>query len=328
MIHVNNLTKRYGNFKAVDNISFNLRKGEILGFLGPNGAGKTTSMRIITGYLSATMGNVTVAGHDIFLQPLAVKRNIGYLPETPPVYRDMRVGDYLNFCGKIKGLNGYRDRKRRLSFVVERCGLGEVRNVHIQKLSKGYRQRVGLAQALIHNPPVLILDEPTAGLDPHQIIGVRELIRQLAGDHSILLSTHILPEANLTCDRVLIIDRGKILAEDTTERLTGELTGHDMIRLTVSGAPEDIRQSIGKLEGVAKVDEQKVPGAGKRGHRQFDVGYELGQDRRGELSRAVIESGAELLELRTQSLSLEEIFIKITTRTPEETVSSTNQEGR
>ncbi len=328
MIQVNNLTKRYGNFKAVDDISFNLRKGEILGFLGPNGAGKTTSMRIITGYLSATRGNVTVAGHDIFLQPLAVKRQIGYLPETPPVYRDMRVSDYLDFCGKIKGLNGYRDRKRRLNFVVERCGLGEVRNVHIHKLSKGYRQRVGLAQALIHNPPVLILDEPTAGLDPHQIIGVRELIRQLSGDHSILLSTHILPEANLTCDRVLIIDRGKILAEDTTEQLTGDLTGQNTIRLIVSGAPEDFKQRISGLQGVVKVQEQKKSVVGKEGLRHFDIGYELGKDRRGELSRAVVQSGAELLELRPHSLSLEEIFIKITTRTPEEADSRIDQEGR
>ncbi len=328
MIHVNNLTKRYGNFRAVDNISFNLRKGEILGFLGPNGAGKTTTMRIITGYLSATLGNVTVAGNDIFQRPLAVKRNIGYLPETPPLYRDMRVSDYLNFCGKIKGLSGYRDRKRRLGYVVERCGLEEVRDVHIHKLSKGYRQRVGLAQALIHNPPVLVLDEPTAGLDPHQIIGVRDLIRQLSGDHSILLSTHILPEASLTCDRVLIIDRGRILAEDTTERLTGELTGHDMIRLTVSTAPDDIRRRIGALEGVVKVDEHKAPGMGKDGLRQFDISCELGRDRRGELSRAVVGSGAELLELRTQSLSLEEIFIKITTRAPEEADSRIDQEGR
>jgi ABC-2 type transport system ATP-binding protein len=325
LIQVNNLTKRYGNFKAVDNISFNLRKGEILGFLGPNGAGKTTSMRIITGYLSATEGNVTVAGHDIFEQPLAVKQNIGYLPETPPVYREMRVRDYLNFCGKIKGLNGYRERKHRLNYVIERCGLGEVHNVHIQKLSKGYRQRVGLAQALVHNPPVLILDEPTAGLDPHQIIGVRELIRQLAGEHSILLSTHILPEANLTCDRVLIIDRGQILAEDTTERLTGKLTGHDVIRVMLRGAPQDIDARLKALPGVLKLDEQKLPG-GKT--RQFDIGFETGKDNRGQLARAVVESGAELLELRPQSMTLEEIFIKITTRTPDEIAAGQHQEGR
>lgn len=325
MIKVNNLSKRYGNFKAVDDISFHLRKGEILGFLGPNGAGKTTTMRIITGYLSATVGNVTVAGHDIFEQPLAVKKNIGYLPETPPVYREMRVRDYLNFGGKIKGLNGYRERKHRLQYVIERCGLEEVHNVHIHKLSKGYRQRVGLAQALIHNPPVLILDEPTAGLDPHQIIGVRELIRQLAGEHSILLSTHILPEANLTCDRVLIIDRGQILAEDTTERLTGKLTGHDMIRLMLRGAPSDIDSRLRKVPGVVKLDEQKLPG-GKA--RQFDVGFESGKDNRGQLAQAVVESGAELLELRPQSMSLEEIFIKITTRTPDEIAAGQKQEGR
>ncbi|MBW7995292.1 MAG: ATP-binding cassette domain-containing protein [Candidatus Glassbacteria bacterium] len=327
MIQVSNLTKRYGNFKAVDNISFKLRKGEILGFLGPNGAGKTTTMRIITGYLSANAGEVSVAGHDIFTSPLAVKRNIGYLPETPPVYRDMRVRDYLNFCGKIKGLSGYRDRKRRLNYVLERCGLEEVHNVHIHKLSKGYRQRVGLAQALIHNPPVLILDEPTAGLDPHQIIGVRELIRQLAGEHSILLSTHILPEASLTCDRVLIIDRGLLLAEDTTERLTGKLTGHDVVRVLLKGAPAEIRDRLGAVEGVVKVDEQQVPGGRKDGLRQFDVSCKLGNDRRGELARAVVESGAQLLELRPESMTLEEIFIKITTRTPDELAARSQQEG-
>jgi len=314
LIQVSNLSKRYGNFTAVDDISFNLRKGEILGFLGPNGAGKTTTMRIIAGYLSATQGNVKVSGYDIFDQPQKVKSNIGYLPELPPLYHDMRVRDYINFCGKIKGLKRGRERSKRLRYVIERCSLEEVQNLHIHKLSKGYRQRVGLAQALIHNPPILILDEPSAGLDPHQIIGVRQLIRQLAGEHSILLSTHILPEASLTCDRVLIIGRGKILAEDTTEKLTGKLKGSDTVRVFLRGGPEDLLQRIKSLAGVLEVREQKSEGRSKDQLRQFDISYELGKDRRGELSRALVETGAELLELRPQAMTLEEIFIKITSK--------------
>ena len=316
MIQVDNLSKRYGNFMAVDNISFNLKKGEILGFLGPNGAGKTTTMRIISGYLSATQGSVKISGYDVFDHPQEVKRNIGYLPELPPLYREMRVRDYLNFCGKIKGLSSGRERRKRLRYVIDRCSLGEVQNLHIHKLSKGYRQRVGLAQALIHNPPILIMDEPSAGLDPHQIIGVRQFIRQLAGKHSILLSTHILPEASLTCDRVLIIDRGKILAEDTTEKLTGRLKGSDMIRVLLRGGPEDIFQRIKALPGVLQVSELKGERGKKHEPRMFDISYELGKDRRGELARALVETGAELLELRPQAMSLEEIFIKITSKEP------------
>jgi len=314
LIQVDNLSKRYGNFMAVDNISFNLRKGEILGFLGPNGAGKTTTMRIITGFLSATQGTVKVSGYDIFDHPQKVKRNIGYLPELPPLYQEMRVKDYLNFCGRIKGLNSGRERRKRLRYVIERCSLEEVRNIHVHKLSKGYRQRVGLAQALIHNPPILIMDEPSAGLDPHQIIGIRQFIRQLAGEHSILLSTHILPEASLTCDRVLIIDRGKILAEDTTERLTGRLKGGDTIRVLLRGGPKDIVQRIKALPGVLQVAEPKSEGRKREEPREFEITYEPGKDRRGELARALVETGAELLELRPRAMTLEEIFIKITSK--------------
>ncbi len=314
MIQVDNLSKRYGNFMAVDNISFNLRKGEILGFLGPNGAGKTTTMRIIAGYLSATRGTAKVSGYDIYDHPQEVKRNIGYLPEFPPLYREMRVRNYLNFCGRIKGLKSGRVRRKRLQYVIEHCSLGEVQNLHIHKLSRGYRQRVGLAQALIHNPPILILDEPSAGLDPHQIIGVRQFIRQLAGEQSILLSTHILPEASLTCDRVLIIDRGKILAGDTTEKLTGKLKGCDMVRVLLHGGPEDIFQRIKAFPGVLEVSEQKSPDRKKDDPRLFEISYKLGKNRRGELARALLETGAELLELRPKAMTLEEIFIKITSK--------------
>lgn len=314
MIKVENLTKRYGNFCAVDNISFNLKKGEILGFLGPNGAGKTTTMRIITGFLSLSEGKVEVAGHDIFERPLQAKSNIGYLPELPPLYKEMRVTDYLDFCGVIKGLKNGRERRKRLDYVVERCSLGEVRFLHMHKLSKGYRQRVGLAQALIHKPPVLILDEPTSGLDPHQIIGVRQLIRQLAGEHSILLSTHILPEAGLTCDRVLIINRGRILAEDTTERLTGDLRGSENLSLTWRGGPRELSERLAGLPGVIKAAEVQATGKQGSPDRRMDIEFELGSDRRGELARAVVDSGAELLELRVNTMSLEEIFIKITSQ--------------
>jgi len=313
LIKVENLTKRYGNFHAVRDISFHLKKGEILGFLGPNGAGKTTTMRIITGFLSRSEGKVEVAGHDIFEQPLAAKRNIGYLPELPPLYKEMRVQDYLDFCGVIKGLKSARERKRRLEFVLERCSLGEVRSVHMHKLSKGYRQRVGLAQALIHNPPILILDEPTSGLDPHQIIEVRQLIRQISGDHSILLSTHILPEASLTCDRVLIINRGRILAEDTTERLTGRLKDSENLSLTWRGGPADLPQRLDALPGRIKVGEPQAEREDSRVKR-LELEFELKQDHRGEIARAVVESGAELLELRANTMSLEEIFIRITSQ--------------
>ena len=314
MIQVSNLSKRYGSFLAVDEISFNLKKGEILGFLGPNGAGKTTVMRIITGFLSATNGEVKVAGYDVFTHPLEVKRQIGYLPELPPLYREMRVREYLKFCGRIKGLRRAREIKQRLEYVIEGCALKEVQNLHIHKLSKGYRQRVGLAQALIHNPPILILDEPSAGLDPHQIIGVRRMIRQLAGAHSILLSTHILPEASLTCDRVLIIDRGKILAEDSTERLTGKLKGSERLRLACRGAPKDLPKTLAGLPGIIKVDPQPAGSGGGDGVLLLDIECKLGVDSRGRLARTVVEAGAELLELRAQAMTLEEIFIQITSR--------------
>ena len=301
MIQVSNLSKRYGNFLAVDKISFNLKKGEILGFLGPNGAGKTTVMRIITGFLSATGGEVKVAGYDVFTHPLEVKRQIGYLPELPPLYREMRVREYLKFCGRIKGLKRTREIKQRLDYVLEGCALKEVQNLHIHKLSKGYRQRVGLAQALIHNPPILVLDEPSAGLDPHQIIEVRRMIRQL-------------PEASITCDRVLIINRGKILAEDSTERLTGKIKDSERLRLACRGAPKDLPKTLAGLPGIIKVDSQPADSGTGHGVLLLDVEYKLRDDSRGRLARAVVEAGAELLELRAQTMTLEEIFIKITSR--------------
>jgi len=221
MIDVENLTKRYGDFTAIKDLSFRVGKGEIVGFLGPNGAGKTTTMRILTGFLPATSGMVTVSGFDIFSDPMNVKKRVGYLPEHPPVYTEMPVDGYLRYVAKIKGVPR-KKREGALDYVVERCGLSDVRRQIIGKLSKGYKQRVGLAQAMIHDPEVLILDEPTIGLDPKQIIEIRGLIKSLAGNHTIILSTHILPEVTMVCQRVLIIDRGRIVADDTLENLTAQ----------------------------------------------------------------------------------------------------------
>src|SRR5437867_4889398 len=234
MIEVENLTKRYGRTTAVDGISFRVQKGEILGFLGPNGAGKTTTMRILTCYLPATEGTARVAGFDVFQAPLEVKRRVGYIPETPPLYPDMEVVDFLGFCAKIKGVAA-TDRRGKIDDVIGKTRVGDVRDPLIGKLSKGYRQRVGLAQAILNNPDVLILDEPTAGLDPKQIIETRELIKGLGGEHTIVLSTHILPEVQLTCGRVVIINKGKVVAEDTPENLTRRLRGAGALRVDVRG---------------------------------------------------------------------------------------------
>jgi ABC-2 type transport system ATP-binding protein len=237
MIEVESLTKRYGDFTAIKNVSFRVNKGEIVGFLGPNGAGKTTTMRIITGFLPATEGNVSVSGHDVFKDGMKAKKKIGYLPEHPPLYTDMGVEEYLRFVAKIKGVQRSQ-RANAIGRVIEKCGLRDVRNVIINKLSKGYKQRVGLAQAMVHDPEVLILDEPTIGLDPKQIIEIRQLIRSLAGDHTIILSTHILPEVTMVCQRVLIIDQGRIVADDSLEKLT---TAMSLENVFVKLTTEDVQ---------------------------------------------------------------------------------------
>ena len=233
MIEVQHLTKRYGPFTAVDDVSFKVEKGEILGFLGPNGAGKTTTMRVLTGYMPATDGKALVAGYDVFDQPIEAKRRTGYLPETPPLYPDMTVRDYLTFVARIKGVPR-QERKARVETVMERTRVADMAKRHCGKLSKGYKQRVGLAQAMIHKPDVLILDEPTAGLDPKQIIETRQLIKELAGDHTIILSTHILPEVSQTCQRVVIINKGRVVAVDTPENLTSRLRGSETMYVPVS----------------------------------------------------------------------------------------------
>jgi ABC-2 type transport system ATP-binding protein len=307
VIEVQHLTKRYGPVTAVQDISFRVERGEIFGFLGPNGAGKTTTMRILTGYMPATEGKAIVAGFDVFNQPIDAKRRTGYLPETPPLYPDMTVAEYLMFVAKIKGVPS-NERKQRMQAVMDRTRVSDMANRQCGKLSKGYKQRVGLAQALIHNPDVLILDEPTAGLDPKQIIETRQLIKQLAGDHTIILSTHILPEVAQTCQRVGIINKGKIVAVDSPENLTTRLSGSSTIYVQVDSSGTDASGALAKVSGVMRVAELDR-------HGSF-VGYELESERgpaiRRDLARTVVTSGWGLLELRPTRLSLEDVFLSLT----------------
>src|SRR5262244_41519 len=252
MIAVKELTKRYARNTAVDHISFEVQKGQIVGFLGPNGAGKTTTMRMLTCFLPPTSGSATVAGFDVLEAPMEVKRRIGYLPETPPLYDEMRTADYLAFVAKLKGLRG-SELVKRVDYVLDRCAVADVRDKVLNKLSKGYRQRVGLAQAIIHNPDVLILDEPTAGLDPKQIIETRQLIKELAGTHTIILSTHILPEVSQTCERVVIINKGRMVAVDTPGNLTAKLRGAETMYVQVDAQGQDASPMLRGLPGVTHV---------------------------------------------------------------------------
>jgi ABC-2 type transport system ATP-binding protein len=311
VIEVQHLTKRYGRVTAVNDVSFRVERGEILGFLGPNGAGKTTTMRILTGYMPATDGKAIVAGFDVFDQPVEAKRRTGYLPETPPLYPDMSVMEYLTFVAKIKGVAS-AERSGRVKAVMERTRIADMANRQCGKLSKGYKQRVGLAQALIHNPDVLILDEPTAGLDPKQIIETRELIKELAGNHTIILSTHILPEVAQTCQRVVIINKGHVVAVDTPDNLTARLRGSETMYLQVDVAGADATAATGTLSRVAGVT--RVAEADRRdGLMGFEVASEAGRDVRRDLAKAVIASGWGLLELRPMRMSLEEVFLSLTT---------------
>ena len=308
MIEVQHLTKRYGPFTAVDDVSFRVEPGEILGFLGPNGAGKTTTMRVLTGYMPPTEGKAIVAGYDVMEQPIDAKRRTGYLPETPPLYPDMTVRDYLTFVAKIKGVPR-TGRTARIQTVMERTRVADMANRHCAKLSKGYRQRVGLAQAIIHNPEVLILDEPTAGLDPKQIIETRQLIKELAGDHTIILSTHILPEVSQTCQRVVIINKGRVVAVDTPDNLTSRLRGSETMYVQVDAMGADAQAALAALPGVTRV----APADTRGDINAFEVNSETGRDIRRELAAAIVTRGWGLLELRPLRLSLEEIFLHLTT---------------
>ena len=308
MIEVQHLSKRYGRVTAVDDVSFTVERGEILGFLGPNGAGKTTTMRIITGYMPASEGRAIVAGFDVFDQPIDAKRRTGYLPETPPLYPEMTVREYLDFVARIKGVPG-AERKARVDQVMDRTRVTDMARRHCGKLSKGYRQRVGLAQAMIHNPEVLVLDEPTAGLDPKQINETRDLIRSLAGDHTIVLSTHILPEVSQTCQRVVIINKGRVVAIDTPDNLTAQLRGSSGLYVQVDSSGADAAQTLARVPGVVKVTAVDRHGT--------SVGYEIDtageRDVRRDLAREIVGSGLGLLELRPMRISLEDIFLQLTT---------------
>jgi len=312
MINVNELTKKYARTTAVDHISFNVEKGQIVGFLGPNGAGKTTTMRMLTCFLPPTAGNATVAGFDVLEQPMEVKRRIGYLPETPPLYPEMRTAEYLAFVGKIKGLRG-PDLAKRVDYVLDRCAIADVRDKVLGKLSKGYRQRVGLAQAIIHNPDVLILDEPTSGLDPRQINETRDLIKSLAGDHTIILSTHILPEVEQTCQQVIIISKGKLVATDSVHNLQNRARGAGSVLVEVaprSGSlnAATVQQRLEKVPGVSRVVLKQT----RENGATFEVDGQSDRVIRGDLARAVVESGWDLNELRASAMSLEAIFLQLT----------------
>ena len=309
MIKVEGVSKRYPGHTAVDNISFEVEKGQVVGFLGPNGAGKTTTMRILTCFMPPSSGTASVAGFDVMDQSMEVKRRIGYLPETPPLYPEMEVAEYLTFVGKLKGMGGNSLRKR-VDEVAEKCNVADVRNKLVSKLSKGYKQRVGLAQAIIHNPEVLILDEPTSGLDPKQILETRDLIKGLAGDHTIILSTHILPEVEQICERVVIISRGKVVATDSMENLTNRMRGSEVIGLTVEGQPESgvVQEKLERVAGVSRV----ILKLAQDSSCAFEIESLQGRNIRADLARAVVESGWNLTELRPVSMSLEEVFLQLT----------------
>jgi gliding motility-associated transport system ATP-binding protein len=312
MITVTDLTKRYARTTAVDHISFSVSKGDIVGFLGPNGAGKTTTMRMLTCFFPPTDGKATVAGFDVFEQSMEVRRRIGYLPETPPLYLEMETIEYLRFVGRLKGLSG-AELEKRVAFVLERCNIGDVKDKLLSKLSKGYRQRVGLAQAIIHNPDVLILDEPTAGLDPKQINETRDLIKSLAGDHTIILSTHILPEVEQTCESVLIINKGKLVATDSVHNLQARARGAETMLVNVGVRSGElpisaVRERLAAIPGVSNstLKEEFPSGA------VFELESNKGQLVRGDLARAIVQAGWDLNELRPAAMSLETIFLQLT----------------
>ncbi|HLK48137.1 MAG TPA: ATP-binding cassette domain-containing protein [Bryobacteraceae bacterium] len=312
MIKVEGLTKRYARTVAVDNISFEVEKGQIVGFLGPNGAGKTTTMRVLTCFLPPSAGSASVAGFDVLEHPMEVKKRIGYLPETPPVYPEMEVVEYLKFVARLKGIAS-QAVNGRVDEVMNRCAIADVRSKLIGKLSKGYRQRVGLAQAIIHNPDVLILDEPTSGLDPKQIIETRELIRSLAGDHTIILSTHILSEVEHSCERVIIISQGKLVAIDSVANLTNRLRGSEAVALELEASggrpnPTEVQQRLETVSGVSRV----MMKDSRDGKLLFEVESLQGRQIRADLARTVVNSGWNLNELKSIGLSLEDIFLQLT----------------
>jgi ABC-2 type transport system ATP-binding protein len=314
MIKVDHLAKRYADVYAVNDISFEVHQGEILGLLGPNGAGKTTTMRILTGYMPATSGSATVAGYDVFRDSIDVRRQIGYLPENVPLYPEMRVSEYLSFRAKLKKVP-YRERKKKIGESIEKCRIVEVKDQIIGTLSKGYRQRVGLADTLVHDPKILILDEPTIGLDPNQIRQVRQLIKELGEKHTILLSTHILPEVEMICGRVIIINKGKIVAMDTPLNLAHQLRSGNNILLEVRGDGEKIKNTLSTIRGVKKVVWQ-----GNGGVNNYTVEAEGGMDIREDIFSNIVKNSGVIREMKQAPVTLEEIFHQITTQEQEVTI--------
>ena len=304
MIDVQHVTKQYGQFTALKDISFSIQKGEIVAFLGPNGAGKTTTMRILTGFMPPSSGSVRIAGFDCLEEPWEVKKHIGYLPEAPPLYLELTVKEYLTFVGRIKRLEP-DELQERMNLIIQQTGLQDVQGRVIGHLSRGYRQRVGLAQALIHNPPVVILDEPTTGLDPNQIIEIRDLIKSLAGSHTIILSTHLLAEATAICQKVIIIHQGQIVAIDTPEQLGTKLRESEILHLTVKQPDPDLRETLGKISGVIHVSHGPTP-------TTYVIETHIGEDVREEVTKLVVAQNVGLLELTTQTVSLEDVFKVLT----------------
>ena len=308
IIQAKGLTHYYGPYPAIQDVSFGVKKGEILGFLGPNGAGKTTTMRIITGFVPPTHGTVTLDGFDVVEQSLEARRRVGYLPETVPLYTDMSVTGYLKYMGTLRGMHP-KTIKKRLAEVVDVCRLGDYRKTQIGKLSKGFRQRVGIAQAIIHEPQVLVLDEPTIGIDPIQVVETRKLIKELGRDQTVVLSSHILPEVSMICDRVLIINEGRIVAEDTPKNLAEGLQGVDQLEVEIGGPVAQVLPVLRGIEGVSNVAH-----ADNNGRHTYTIKAQSGIDLRDEISQAVISNGWSLRGLQMVGMSLEEIFLRLTTQ--------------
>ncbi len=308
MIEVEHLSKVYGSAAAIEDVTFSVERGEILGFLGPNGAGKTTTMRILSGYLPASRGTAKIAGFEVHENLMAVRQKIGYLPESPPLYPEMTVQGFLSFVAQIKGVSA-GDRATRIQTALEKTGLVDKRKILIRKLSKGYRQRVGIAQAIVHDPPVIILDEPTVGLDPRQIIEVRNLIKQLANEHTVILSTHILPEVSMTCDRVTIINRGRVVATNTPDQLMAQLNRGSGYALEVEGNWNAIEHCLNMIQDVSSIEQQS---SFEQRHR-VRVGSESGTEPGREISSALVRNGIGLYEMRRVQASLEDVFLELTT---------------
>ena len=307
MIEVQDLTHYYGPYAAIEDVSFDVQKGEILGFLGPNGAGKTTTMRILTGFMPPTRGQVTLDGNDIVEQSLEIRKRVGYLPETVPLYTDMTVSNYLKYMGTLRKMPS-RNIKRRIGEVIDVCRLGDYRNTLIGKLSKGFRQRVGIAQAILHEPEVLVLDEPTIGIDPIQVVETRRLIQELGQAQTVVLSSHILPEVSMICDRVLIIHEGRIVAEDTPSNLAERLQGTEHLEVEVGGPVPQVLSALRRVPGVTSVSHRSF-----QGRNLYSVQAKQGEDLRDEVSRAVISNEWSLLSMQSVGMSLEEIFLRLTT---------------